>query len=153
LSKSVGAYGGYVAASRAVVDLLINRARSMIYATGLPPAVVAAASVGIDIIAQDKELCAKPVAHARAFAAAAGLGVPPSPIVPVILGSSRAALAASALLERQGFLVTAIRPPTVPDGTARLRITFTANQERDDVMRLAEIVRNDVLPVADAGER
>lgn len=147
LSKSAGSYGGYVAASRAVVDLLVNRARTLIYATALPPAVVGAAMAGIDIIAGDKELCARPLAHARAFAAAAGLGAPQSAIVPVVLGASSVALEASAMLERKGLLVTAIRPPTVPDGTARLRITFCANHARDDVMRLADAVRSEILPM------
>ncbi len=147
LSKAVGSYGGYVAASKAVVELLINRARSLIYATALPPAVVGASIAGIDVIAQDKELCAKPLAHARAFAAAVGLGAPQSPIVPVILGSSEAALDASRLLLDRGFLVTAIRPPTVPDGTARLRITFAADHAREDVLRLADAVREFVLPL------
>ncbi|MEQ1865287.1 MAG: aminotransferase class I/II-fold pyridoxal phosphate-dependent enzyme, partial [Micropepsaceae bacterium] len=98
-------------------------------------------------IAGDKELCARPLAHARAFAAAAGLGAPQSAIVPVVLGASSVALEASAMLERKGFLVTAIRPPTVPDGTARLRITFCANHVRDDVMRLADAVRSEILPM------
>jgi 8-amino-7-oxononanoate synthase len=147
LSKSAGAYGGYIAASRAVVDLLVNRARSLIYATALPPAAVGAAIAGIDIIAQDQALCARPLAHARAFAAAVGLREPMSAIVPIVLGSSRVALDASELLEQRGFLVTAIRPPTVPDGTARLRITFAANHSRDDVMRLAHVVRTEILPL------
>lgn len=144
LSKSAGAYGGYVAASRAVVELLVNRARSLIYATALPPAVVGAAIAGVDIIANDRALCARPLDHARAFAAEAGLPAPHSAIVPVVLGEARAALDASRLLVGHGFLVTAIRPPTVPEGTARLRITFQATHERDDVLRLARIVRDEI---------
>lgn len=149
LSKAVGSYGGYVAASRAVVDLLINRARSLIYATALPPAVVGASIAGVDIIAQDAALCARPLAHARAFAATVGLGEPQSPIVPVILGSSGAALEASKLLQERGFLVTAIRPPTVPEGSARLRVTFSADHAREDVLRFADAVRERVLPLVD----
>ena len=141
LSKSAGAYGGFVASSKPVIDLLINRARSLIYATGLPPAVIAAATAGIDIIAEDKALCARPLAHARAFCATLNLPAPESPIVPIILGGAEAALAASAALERQGFLVTAIRPPTVPQGTARLRVTFTAAHSEVDVAGLAEAMR------------
>lgn len=145
LSKAVGAYGGYVAASRAVVDLLINRARSLIYATALPPAVVGAATAGVDIIASDAALCARPLEHARVFAAEAGLSEPQSAIVPVVLGEAPRALEASRLLAAQRFLVTAIRPPTVPDGTARLRITFQADHAREDVLRLARIVRDEIL--------
>jgi 8-amino-7-oxononanoate synthase len=145
LSKAVGSYGGYVAASRAVVDLLINRARSLIYATGLPPTVIAASIAGLDIIAGDAALCVLPLARAQLFATELGLPAPSSPIVPLILGSSEAALAASQVLEARGFLVTAIRPPTVPEGSARLRVTFTAAHREQDVVRLAEAVRA-VLP-------
>ncbi len=146
LSKAVGSYGGYVAASQPVVDLLINRARSLIYATGLPPTVVAASIAAIDIIAGNPALCAVPLARARLFAAQLNLAVPQSPIVPLIVGASDAALAASRALEEAGFLVTAIRPPTVPDGTARLRVTFTAAHSEDDVLRLAAAVRS-VVPL------
>ncbi|MDZ4867610.1 MAG: 8-amino-7-oxononanoate synthase [Alphaproteobacteria bacterium] len=146
LSKAVGSYGGYVAASQPVVDLLINRARSFVYATGLPPTVVAASIAGIDIIAGDPALCAVPLARARLFAAQLNLAVPQSPIVPLIVGASDAALAASRALEESGFLVTAIRPPTVPDGTARLRVTFTAAHSEDDVLRLVVAVRS-VVPL------
>jgi 8-amino-7-oxononanoate synthase len=147
LSKAVGSYGGYVAASRAVIDLLVNRARSLIYATALPPAVVGAAIAGLDVIAADRDLCAKPIAHARAFAATLDLPAPQSAIVPVVLGSSEAALEASRRLEALGFLVTAIRPPTVPEGTARLRVTFAADHAREDVLKLADAVREVVLPM------
>jgi 8-amino-7-oxononanoate synthase len=146
LSKAVGSYGGYVAASKAVVDLLINRARSLIYATGLPPPVIAASIAGLDIIAGDPALCAVPLKRAQLFAAQLNLATPQSPIVPLIVGASDAALAASQALETAGFLVTAIRPPTVPDGTARLRVTFTAAHSEDDVLRLAAVVRSVVPP-------
>jgi 8-amino-7-oxononanoate synthase len=145
LSKAVGSYGGYVCASRAVVDLLVTRTRSLIYATALPPPVIAAAIAGVDIIASDKALCAKPLEYARAFARAAGLAVPESSIVPLLLGSPDAALVASRLLEDEGFLVVAIRPPTVPDGTARLRFSFAADHAIEDVLQLAEIVRTRIL--------
>ena len=75
----------------------------------------------------------------------AWLPEPQSPIVPVVLGTAEAALAGSALLEENGFLVTAIRPPTVPPGTARLRLTFTAQHPDDEIERLADIVRTRIL--------
>jgi 8-amino-7-oxononanoate synthase len=142
LSKAVGAYGGFVAASRAVVDLVRTRARSLIYSTGLPPPVVAAAIAGLDIIAAEPARAAAVLAKARRFAAALGLPPAASAIVPLVLGDSEAALAASAALAERGFLVTAIRPPTVPPGTARLRITFSAAHDDADVDRLAEAVRD-----------
>jgi 8-amino-7-oxononanoate synthase len=150
LSKSVGSYGGYVAASSAVISLLVNRARSLIYSTGLPPAVVAASIAGLDIIASDRALCARPLAHAAIFCAALGLPPPQSAIVPIIIGPSDAALVAAQRLTANGFLVRAIRPPTVPDGTARLRVTFTAANSTEDILRLAALVREHVFPLRDA---
>jgi 8-amino-7-oxononanoate synthase len=147
LSKAAGSYGGYVAASRPVIDLLINRARSLIYATGLPPAVVGASIAGVDIIANEPALCDRPLAHARTFAARLNMVPPESAIVPLVVGSSAVALEMSQTLERAGFLVTAIRPPTVPEGTARLRVTFSAAHAEDDVGRLADEVRANVLPL------
>ena len=145
LSKALGAYGGYLCASAAVSDLIRNRARSLIYSTGLPPPIAAAAIAALDLIAREPAYAALPLAKAKAFARAASLPEPASPIVPVVLGEAEAALAASRLLEDHGFLVTAIRPPTVPAGTARLRLTFTAQHPDAEIERLAEIVRDRVL--------
>jgi 8-amino-7-oxononanoate synthase len=150
LSKALGAYGGYICASRAVIDLLRNRARTLIYSTGLPPAIVAAAVAALNLIERQPAYAALPLAKAKAFAQAAGLAEPASPIVPIILGDAESALAASRLLEEHGFLVTAIRPPTVPPGTARLRLTFTAQHPDNEVERLAEIVRTQILARSNA---
>jgi 8-amino-7-oxononanoate synthase len=125
LSKALGSYGGYVCGSQAVVDLLKTRARTLVYTTGLPPAAAAAALAALDIIEADPALTALPLAKAQAFTAV-GLPDATSPIVPVIIGEAQDALAASRALEAEGFLVVAIRPPTVPAGTARLRIAFSA---------------------------
>jgi len=141
LSKAIGSYGGYVCASQAVIDLLKTRARTLIYSTGLPPASVAAAIAALDVIDSEPEYCARPLTQARAFARAVGLSEPQSPIVPLIIGGAEEALEASQLLEKEGFLVVAIRPPTVPAGTARLRFAFSAQHADADVARLAEIVR------------
>jgi 8-amino-7-oxononanoate synthase len=145
LSKALGSYGGYICASAAVVDLIRNRARTVIYSTGLPPAIVAAAIAALDVIEREPGYAALPLAKAKAFARRAGLPEPVSPIVPVLLGEAEAALKASRLLEDRGFLVVAIRPPTVPAGTARLRLTFTAQHPDDEVERLAEVMRTRVL--------
>ena len=150
LSKALGSYGGYVCASSAVIDLLRNRARSLIYSTGLPPAIVAAAIAALDIIERQPEYAALPLAKAKAFAQSASLPKPASAIVPIILGNAQAALAASRLLEEHGFLVAAIRPPTVPPGTARLRFTFTAQHPDREIERLAEIVRTRIVARCDA---
>jgi 8-amino-7-oxononanoate synthase len=145
LSKAIGAYGGYLCASAPVIDLMRNRARTLIYSTGLPPAIAAAAIAALDLIAREPDYAALPVAKAKAFARSAGLPEPASPIVPVIVGDAKAAVAASHLLEQEGFLVTAIRPPTVPSGSARLRFTFTAQHPDNEIERLAQIVRTRIL--------
>ena len=145
LSKAVGSYGGYLCASQPVIDWLKSRARPLVYSTGLPPAAVAASTAALRIIEREPAYCALPMARAQQFTEAVGLAPPQSCIVPLPLGAPERALAASATLERHGFLVTAIRPPTVPDGTARLRITFTANHSEEDVDRLATVVKAEVL--------
>ena len=141
LSKAIGGYGGYLCASRSVVELVKNRARTLIYSTGLPPASAAAAIAALDIIEAEPDLCAAPLAKARAFTAAMGLPEAQSAIVPVVIGEADVALAASHRLLEAGFLVVAIRPPTVSTGTARLRVAFTAGHPDESVDRLAQAVR------------
>src|SRR5581483_6666923 len=145
LSKAIGSYGGYLCASAPVIDLMRNRARTLIYSTGLPPACVAAALAALDLIEREPAYAALPAVKAKMFTRRAGLSEAQSPIVPVIIGDEDATLAASRLLEDEGFLVVAIRPPTVPAGTARLRLTFTAQHPDDEIVRLADVVRNRIL--------
>lgn len=140
LSKALGSYGGYLCASQPVIDLMKNRARTLVYSTGLPPASAAAAIAALDIIAADPALAEKPLAKARDFARRLGLPEAQSPIVPLVLGAEEAALNASKMLEDEGFLVVAIRPPSVPPGTSRLRFAFCAEHDDEDVARLADIV-------------
>ncbi len=136
LSKSVGSYGGFLCGSGPVCDLLVNRARSLIYETGLPPASLAASLAALDFIETHPSIVARPLKLARRFTQELALPMAQSAIVPFIIGSPQAALAASSQLEALGFLITAIRPPTVPEGTARLRFTFCANHTDEDVSRL-----------------
>jgi 8-amino-7-oxononanoate synthase len=144
LSKAVGAYGGYLCASAPVIELMRNRARTLIYSTGLPPSVVATSIAALDLIEREPDYAALPVKKAKRFTAALGLPAAQSPIVPVVIGDEERALAASRLLEDEGFLAVAIRPPTVPAGTARLRFTFTARHPDDAIDRLADMVRGRV---------
>jgi 8-amino-7-oxononanoate synthase len=137
LSKAVGAYGGYVCASRDVAELIRNRARSFVYSTGLPPGVVAAATQALALIATDAALVRRPLERAARFCGALGLPAPQSAIVSLVLGGAERALRASERLRAAGFLVAAIRPPTVPAGTARLRFTFSADHSEQDVDALA----------------
>jgi 8-amino-7-oxononanoate synthase len=141
LSKTLGALGGYVAASLDVVDLLVNRARSYIFSTALPPADAAAALAALAVLrsAEGEALTRRLAAHVETLTAA-GLAVAghPSPIVPVIFGAEQAALSASAALLAKGFWVPAIRPPTVPPGSSRLRVTVSAAHREVEVDRLLE---------------
>ena len=140
LSKSLGSYGGYLCASRTVIDLLTSRARSFVYTTGLPPASAAAALEALKILEEEPDRCARPIALARRFTARLGLPEAESAVVPVLVGDARKALDLSSRLESEGFLVVAIRPPTVPAGTARLRVAFSAAHSELQVDALAEAV-------------
>ena len=138
LGKAAGAAGGYLAASRSWINLLVNKARSLIFSTAPPAGQAAAALAGLEllqgahgdqqrlILAKNREL----------------LGSPPAAIRPVILGSNKAALRASEKLMRAGFFAPAIRFPTVPKGAERLRVTLTSNQKKADVQRLRDVLSN-----------
>jgi 8-amino-7-oxononanoate synthase len=141
LSKAVGGYGGYLCTSGSIAELIRNRARSFVYSTGLPPGSLAAASRALDLIATDKELVRRPTTRAREFTAALGLPPASSAIVSLVMGSASQALVASAALRDAGFLVAAIRPPTVPPGTSRLRLTFSAAHTAEQVAALTAAVR------------
>ena len=145
LSKAIGSYGGYLCASRPVVDLIRNRARTLIYSTGLPPACVAAAIAALDLIERDQDYAATPLRKAKMFTRRVGLAEAQSPIVPVIIGDEEATLAASRMLVEEGYFSAAIRPPSVPAGTARLRLTFTAKHSDQAIERLADIVRDKIM--------
>jgi 8-amino-7-oxononanoate synthase len=140
LSKAIGSYGGYVCAEASVVNLLKTRARPLIYSTALPPASAAAALAALEVIESEPELRNRPVGLARRFTARLGLPPACSTIVPLVVGEADAALAASRALEAQGFLVIAIRPPTVAPGTARLRIAFSAAHTEAMVDGLADAI-------------
>lgn len=142
LSKAVGGYGGYVCGPAALMDLLTSRARSFVYTTGLPPSVLAAAIMALDIIRAEPERAEKARRHAALFCARMGLPAPESVIVPIIIGPEAEAMRVSAALLERGYLVTAIRPPTVPAGTARLRVTFATGHEEADVRAFAGALRD-----------
>lgn len=135
LSKALGALGGFVAAPRAVVDLLVNVARPFIFTTAPTPADAAAALAALRVARSDEGRAL--VARLRGHVDAVAPGHP-SPIVPVVLGDEAAALAASAALLDAGLLVPAIRPPTVPPGTSRLRVALSAAHSTGQVERLAK---------------
>lgn len=141
LSKAVGVYGGYVCAPEPFVDLLTTRARSVVFTTGLPPQVLGAAIEAVKIIAADTGLAQAVMRKTRLFTTAMGLPEPQSAIIPIIIGDERKALDLQAKLLDDGFHIAAIRPPTVPAGTARLRVSFSAANEDEDVLALAESLK------------
>lgn len=123
LSKTLGALGGWVAASRPIVDLLVNRARTFIFTTALTPADAASARAALSVYRSEEgdRLRARLRQYVETIRPGHG-----SPIVPVVMGSEAAAIGASASLFERGYYVPAIRPPTVPAGTSRLRVALSA---------------------------
>ncbi len=139
--KAFGTCGAFVAGSADLIDFLLQKARTYIYTTALPPAVAAATRAALAVAQREswrREAVLALVQHFRRAAVARGIPLTSSstPIQPVILGSAARALAVSRSLETRGLLVSAIRPPTVPAGSARLRITFSASHTEQDVDRL-----------------
>jgi 8-amino-7-oxononanoate synthase len=142
LSKTLGALGGYVCATRDLIDLLVNRARPWIFTTAPAPAAMAAAHAALDVArsAEGDALRARLRAHIDAVRPGH-----PTPIVPVVLGDEEPALMAAGALADRGFLVPAIRPPTVPVGTSRLRIALSAAHSGADVAGLVSALE-DLVP-------
>jgi 8-amino-7-oxononanoate synthase len=145
LGKAFGAAGGFAAGVAPLRDLLVNRARTFIYTTAIPPPVAAAAAAALAVIGGAEGARRRAVLdeHRRALGdrlRAYGLRrePPAGPIVPVVLGAEARALTAAAALRGRGYWVPAIRPPTVPPGTARLRITLSADHRPDEIAGLAD---------------
>jgi 8-amino-7-oxononanoate synthase len=149
--KAFGTFGAFVAGDADLIEFLLQKARTYVYTTALPPAIAAATRAALRVSEHESWRREKVLALARRFRAAAAArgvqvdgGAPPSAgvscIVPVIVGPAERALALSKQLENQGFLVAAIRPPTVPAGTARLRVTFSATHEEAQVDALVNAI-------------
>jgi 8-amino-7-oxononanoate synthase len=142
LSKALGAQGGFICGSRHFIDYLVNCARAYIFSTALAPPSAAAARAAVALVRAEPERRRHLLALAEILRA--GLPVPTESrcqIVPVIVGEAAAAMRLSARLEERGLLVPAIRPPSVPEGTSRLRISLTAGHTEEDVQRLLEALR------------
>jgi 8-amino-7-oxononanoate synthase len=143
LGKAAGVAGAFVAAAPTIVDYLVNRARTYIYTTAQPPLLAHALMSSLEIIRGEhwRRAHLKQLSHALAQGVGVGaraLITSPTAIQPYLLGSAERALAASHALATRGLLVPAIRPPTVPKGTARLRISLSAAHRLEDVARLAQ---------------
>ncbi len=151
LAKSLGGGGGFVAGSAEFIDLLVNRARSFIFSTGLAPACVGAGLEAARIVMTEPQLGVELLERAAFFRAElrrAGIDISEhrSAIIPIIVGSNEAALALSDALFERGILETAIRPPSVPYGTARLRLSVTLAHTRDDLARAAVTIAEVLQP-------
>jgi len=143
LGKALGCHGAFVAGSASLIEGLLQSARTYVYTTAMPPAVAAAALAAVRIARKESWRREKLAALIRRFRdGAQQLGLPLMPsdtaIQPLLLGEATTAMAAAGALEAVGFLVGAIRPPTVPAGKARLRITLSAAHEEEHVDQLLE---------------
>lgn len=141
LGKAFGTFGAFVAGSEALVETLVQRARTYVYTTALPPAIAEATRSSLRLLAAEewrRERLRALIERWRAGGAELGLSLLPSttPIQPLVLGDSARAVQLSEALRARGILISAIRPPTVPEGSARLRITLSANHTEEHVDRL-----------------
>jgi 8-amino-7-oxononanoate synthase len=158
LGKALGVSGAFVAGSEALIEYLVQRARTWVFSTAPPPALAAAARAALSIVQAEPERRARLLANVQRFRqGAVQIGIPlntqqstlDTPIQPLVLGAERRVLAASAALLERGFWVAAIRPPTVPRGTARLRFTFSAAHAASQVDALLEALAAALRETAD----
>jgi 8-amino-7-oxononanoate synthase len=145
LGKALGSYGAFVAGSRPLVELLVNRARAYVYSTALPPAVVAAARAAVAIACSDAARRDRLWRNARRLhaglrAGGVAMGALESPILPLVVGAAEEALEVSRLALERGVFSPAVRPPTVPEGTARLRLTPIATHTDEQIDGAVEVL-------------
>jgi 8-amino-7-oxononanoate synthase len=138
LGKALGGYGAFVGGAPEVIEWLVQRARTYVYSTALPPAAAATAIAAMDLIDEEPAIVARlreRIVQFRDAAAMHGLPLSPSPtaIQPIVLGEAQRAVEASARLLARGYCVPAIRPPSVPEGTSRLRVSLSAAHAPADV--------------------
>jgi len=153
LGKAVGTFGAFVAGSNDLIETLIQEARTYIYTTAPPPAVAAATRAALQLVREEdwrREQLQVLIKRFRQGARQLGLALCASqtPIQPLLAGTADGALRLSRLLRERGILITAIRPPTVPENASRLRITFSAAHSEQQVDRLLETL----AATADAGQ-
>ncbi|HQL41025.1 MAG TPA: aminotransferase class I/II-fold pyridoxal phosphate-dependent enzyme, partial [Candidatus Omnitrophota bacterium] len=146
LSKAAGSFGAYVCGSKALIDVLINKARSFIYTTAIPPAIAAASIEAINIVEREPERRAQLKENAKYLRQGLkNLGFDTmgstTPIIPVLLRNASIATELAKKLLARGIFVQGIRPPTVPEGTARLRVTVMATHTKEDIAQAIENFR------------
>ncbi|WP_010497327.1 8-amino-7-oxononanoate synthase [Paenibacillus elgii] len=149
-SKAFGVYGAYVSGSRTLIRWLVNKARPVIYSTALPPSVIAGITEALKLVQTERQRRERLAASTRQFRSSlhmAGFQVGPgdSPIVPVIVGDNATALRFSSALEAEGIAAVAVRPPTVPNETARIRFSLSAAHHPDDLADAARRIEQVAL--------
>ena len=145
LSKAAGGYGGYVCGSEILINYIRNFAKSAIYSTALPPNILAGNIKSLEIIAKDKSLSKKALDNANYFSQLMGLDKGESCIVPIIIGDVEKTLEIAQKAENKGFLISAIRSPTVQKGKSRLRITFSSDHKRDNIEDLSKALKELII--------
>lgn len=143
--KALGSYGAYIAASREMISYLINNARSFIYATALPPAVLGASLAALEVVRREPDLRRELFASVNLFKTLLHDGgfhqeLGPSQIVPILIGNSARAMEVAEKLRKNGVYATAVRPPTVPESTARLRFSITRHHTAGDIKKAARVL-------------
>lgn len=152
LGKALGSFGAFIAARRSLIDLLINTARSFIYTTALPPPVVAAAQAALQIVKQEPQRREQLHRNARFLqeglrGLGADLGAEPCHIIPILIGDAARTMHLSERLLEDGAFVQGIRPPTVPDGTSRLRVTVMSTHSEEDLRGALQAFARALRPV------
>lgn len=142
-SKACGSLGGYVTGNKILVDYLRNFSRSLIYTTALPPIILSSIINSIDFI-QENNLEEKVFENVHYFTKIMNLPFRQSAIVPIIIGDEFKTLEIAKNIEKNGYLVSAIRPPTVEKNKSRLRITFNSDHKKEDIKELAYIIKNQI---------
>lgn len=141
LSKAIGTLGGYVSGNKDLIDYLRNFSKSLIYSTALPPSILASSLTALQVI-EKNNLGKKSLENAQYFCELLGFPKPKSAIVPVIIGDDKKVIEIAKNIEEKGFVVSAIRPPTVEEGKSRLRITFSSEHKKNHIIKLYKIIKN-----------
>ena len=146
MSKALGSIGGYVCGSQTIIDYIINHSRPFIFATALSPADIGASIGALEVLAEEPSVYQKLRTNTEYMHnALQSLGIPSSddtPIFPIIIGSNEDTLESSRLCEREGIILSGIRPPTVPVNTGRLRLTVTAAHTEEELQRVIQVLQH-----------
>ena len=145
LGKALGSYGAFAACSATMAEFLVNRARTLIFSTALPPPAVAAAHAALELVEAEPDHVLRLQRNAAVLRGALGVDGE-TPIVPLVVGDPERAVAACEAALAGGVFAQAIRPPTVPDGTSRLRLTVMATHCETDLVRAADVLKRAMYP-------